>query len=62
MIRKQLIYLNGPRQVHLYCPVSDGNNRKAYKTCLKLSIGTRKKHRLAEEGTLANIAEAVAKV
>ena len=48
--------------MHLYCPVSDGNNRKAYKTCLKLSIGTRKKHRLAEEGTLANIAEAVAKV
>ena len=48
--------------MRLYCPVSDGNNRKAYKTCLKLSIGTRKKHRLAEEGTLANIAEAVAKV
>ena len=55
--KTKLVYSNGPRQVHLSCPVKDGNNRTEYKTCLKLSIETHTKRRLAKEGAVANIAE-----
>ena len=40
--KTKLVYSNGLSQVHLSSPFSDGGNRKAYKTCLKLSIETRK--------------------
>ena len=40
--RTKLVYSNGPSQVHLSCPVNDGKNRTALKTCLKFSIGTQK--------------------
>ena len=43
--------------MHLSYPVNDGNNRTAYKKCLKLSTETQKKHRLVKEGALANILE-----
>ena len=38
----KLVYFNGLSQVHLSTPFSYGGNRTAYKTCLKLSIETRK--------------------
>ena len=40
--KTELVYLNGLRQVHLSNPFSDGSNRTAYKTCLKLSVETQK--------------------
>ena len=54
--KTKLVYSNGPSQVHFSCPFSDGSNRTAYKTCLKLLIETQK-HRLAKESAVANIAE-----
>ena len=43
MIKKtKLAYSNGLSQVHLPSPLSDGGNRAAYKTCLKLSVETQK--------------------
>ena len=38
----KLVYSIGLSQVHLSSPSSNGDNIKAYKTCLKLSIETRK--------------------
>ena len=38
-------------------PVNDDSNTTAYKTCLKLSIETHKKHTLVKEGVVADIAE-----
>ena len=40
--KTKLVYSNGPSQVHLSSPFSDGGNSTAYKTCLKLSIETQK--------------------
>ena len=40
--KTKLVYSNGPSQVHCFCPFSDGSNRTAYKTSLKLSIETQK--------------------
>ena len=51
-----LVYLNALNQMNLSCPVNDGSNRTAYKTCLKFWIETQKS-RLAKEGVLGNIAE-----
>ena len=55
-MKTKLIYSNELSQVHLCSPFSDGDNRTAYKTCLKLWI-ERQKCRLAKEGAVANIAE-----
>ena len=55
--KTKLIYSNGPSQMHFSCPFSDGSNRTTHKICLKLSIETHKKRRLAKKGTAANIAE-----
>ena len=52
----KLVYSNESNQMNLSCPVNDGSNRKAYKTCLKFWIET-EKCRLAKEGVVANIAE-----
>ena len=52
----KLVYSNPPNQMNLSCPVNDGSNRAAYKTCLKFWIETQKS-RLAKEGVLGNIAE-----
>ena len=38
-----LLYSNAPNQMNLSCPVDDGSNRTAYKTCLKFLIETQKK-------------------
>ena len=57
MIRKKIVYSNGPSQVHVSFPVNDDSNRTAYKTCLKFSMKTHKKRRLAKEGVVANIVE-----
>ena len=54
--KTKLVHSNGQSQVHLSCPVSDGTNRVAYKTCCKLPIETHKKRRLTKEGAVANIA------
>ena len=51
-----LVYSNALNQMNLSCPVNDGSNRTAYKTCLKFWIETQKS-RLAKEGVLGNIAE-----
>ena len=40
--KEKLVYSNGLSQVHLPSPFTDGGNRTAYKTCLKLSIETQK--------------------
>ena len=40
--KTKLVYSNGLSQVHLSSPFSDGSNRTAQKTCLKLSIETQK--------------------
>ena len=40
--KTKLVYSNGLSQIHLSKPFSGGGNRKAQKTCLKLSIETRK--------------------
>ena len=42
--------------MNLSCPVNDGSNRTAYKTCLKFWIETQKR-KLAKESVVANIAE-----
>ena len=55
--KTKLVYSNGPSQVYFSCPFSDGSNSTTHKTCLKLSIETHKKSRLAKEGAVANIAE-----
>ena len=55
--KSKLVYSNGPSQVHFSCPFSDGSNRKTHKICLKLSIETHEKRRLAKKGAAANIAE-----
>ena len=60
--KTKLVYSNGPSQVHLSYPVNDGNNKTAYKTCLKLSIEKPKKknthtHKLAKEGVVVYTAE-----
>ena len=55
--KTRLVYSNGLSQVHFSYPFSDGSNRTAYKTCLKLSIETHKKRRLSKEGAVVNIAE-----
>ena len=52
----KFVYSNAPNQVNLSCPVNDGSNKTAYKTCLKLFIETRKT-RLVKKGVVANIAE-----
>ena len=52
----KLVYSNAPKRMNLSCPVNDGSNRTAYKTCLKFWIETQKS-RLAKEGVLGNIAE-----
>ena len=46
--------------MNLSCPVNDGSNRTAYKTCLKFWIETQKS-RLAKQGVVANIAEGQSK-
>ena len=51
-----LVYLNALNQMNLSCPVNDGSNRTAYKTCLKFWVETQKS-RLAKEGVVANLAE-----
>ena len=51
-----LVYSNALNQMNLSCPVNDGSNRTAYKTCLKFWIETQKS-RLAKEGAVENIAE-----
>ena len=40
--KTKLVYSNGLIQIHLSSPFSDGGNRTAYKTCLKLSTETQK--------------------
>ena len=52
----KLVYSNAPNQMNLSCPVNDGGNRAAGKTCLKFWIETQKS-RLAKEGAVENIAE-----
>ena len=37
-----LVYLNALNQMNLSCPVNDGSNRTAYKTCLNFRIETHK--------------------
>ena len=37
-----LVYSNALNQMNLSCPVNDGSNRTAYKTCLNFIIETHK--------------------
>ena len=65
--KTKLVYSNGPSQVHLSYPVNDGNNKTAYKTCLKLLIEKPKKthtHTQASQGRCCSVycRTAVAKV
>ena len=55
--RIKLVYPNRPSEMHLSCPVNDGRNRTAFKTCLKYSMQKEKKCKLAKKGAVANIAE-----
>ena len=43
--KTKLVYSNGLMQVYLSSPFGDGGNRKAHKTCLKLSIETQASQR-----------------
>ena len=52
--KTKLVYSNGLCQVHLSSLFKDGGNRKAYETCLKLSLETQKR-RLVKEGAVAYI-------
>ena len=54
--KTKLVYSNEPSQVHLSIPADGSSKRKAYKTCLKLSLQP-KNRRLSKEDTVANIAE-----
>ena len=40
--KTKLVYLNGPNQVHLSCPIKDSKNGTAYKIFLKLSTKIQK--------------------
>ena len=48
--KTKLVYSNGLSQVHLSSPFSDGDNKTAFKTCLKLSIETQKKQTSQKRG------------
>ena len=43
--KTKLVYSNGLSQVYLSSPFGDGGNRKAYKTCLKVSTETQTSQR-----------------
>ena len=57
--KTNLLYSNGLSQIHLSGPFSDGDNRTAYKTCLKLSINYQETQKTQTNQTrcVANIAE-----
>ena len=64
--KTKLAYSNGISKVDLSSPFSDGGNRKAYKTCWKLSINyqqknTRKSEALQRKCRIKSCRTAIAK-
>ena len=51
-----LVYSNALNQLNLSCPVNDGSNRTAYKTCLNFRIETHKTQ-ASHRGVVAIIIE-----